>query len=56
MRRRSTTAVWRGYRATRKPVQLTASLPLTILVDHSGKLIEDVGWLWDHAQRLPTTT
>lgn len=36
------------------------SLPLTIppcrstgqaLVDHSGKLIEDVGWLWDHAQQ-----
>ena len=22
------------------------------LVDHSGKLIEDVGWLWDHAQQL----
>ena len=21
------------------------------LVDHSGKLIEDVGWLWDHAQQ-----
>ena len=28
------------------------------LVDHSGKLIEDVGWLWDHANSatsLPTT-
>src|SRR5689334_7219289 len=20
------------------------------LIDHSGKLIEDVGWFWDHAQ------
>ena len=30
-RRRSTTAVWRGYRATRKPATTpTASLPLTI--------------------------
>ena len=24
------------------------------LVDHSGKLIEDVGWLWDHAH--PSTS
>ena len=29
------------------------------LVDHRGKLIEDVGWLWDHASSAtssPTTT
>ena len=30
-----------------------------VLVDHDGKLIEDVGWFWDHAEdrtRSPTTT
>ncbi|MDB5389278.1 MAG: transposase family protein [Planctomycetaceae bacterium] len=22
-----------------------------VLIDHSGKLIEDVGWFWDHAEQ-----
>ena len=33
---------WRGYRATRKPAGVIAC---NTLVDHSGKLIEDVGFV-----------
>ena len=24
-----------------------------VLIDHDGKLIEDVGWFWDHAEDRP---
>ncbi|MCZ2344465.1 MAG: hypothetical protein LC104_22115 [Bacteroidales bacterium] len=25
-----------------------------VLIDHDGKCIEDVGWLWDHAEKRNT--
>ena len=61
MRRRSTTAVWRGYRATRKPATTpTASLPLTIpwstTAASSSRTWAGCGTMPSSATSLPTTT
>ena len=46
-----TTAAWRGCSGdpkTRYSARGVIAIDNT-LVDHAGKLIEDVGWFWDHA-------
>jgi len=41
-------AWWQGDPKTRYSARGVMAIENT-LVDHAGKLIEDVGWFWDHA-------